>query len=202
MPVQRKVTAEIEAALFKLYQDNKSIRELAQIFRISEPTIKKVKKRRKWDELIEKARNKAAERSADKFAYTLAGELTQINALTPLVVRSLLYQAKQPRQCPECKGTTKVDGHNCNFCDGRGAVRVLDTSVLDYERLVRLKKDVLEVVQPELPTDPVSKEPVVDRHAELLDKIEKATEVNVEELGDLIAEDILKQRKGGGDQPK
>lgn len=202
MPVQRKVTNEIAKAMFELYKQETPIAQLQRTFGISETTIIRIKKRDRWDHRIEEIRRKAQQVADNKAAYTLATELTQINALMPLVLRSLLYQAKRARQCPECKGGGLIDGRACGSCDGKGMVRVLDSSVLDYERLVRLKKDVLEVVQPELPTEPESKEPIPDRHAELLDKIERAMTINTEELGDLLAEDIIKQRKGDGGKAK
>jgi hypothetical protein len=196
MPIQRKVTRSIAKAMFDLYKSETPISQIARTLRISHVTIRKIKARDKWDKRIEDLRHKAQKYADEKAAYSLANELTQINALIPIVLNSLLHRIRNPRACPECSGSGKIFNRNCTFCEGKGSVRILDVNVADFERLVRLKRDTLEVVQPELPAASESKEPVaVDRYAQILDRIDQATNQNIEALGDLIAQDILKQRQ-------
>lgn len=195
MPIQRRATPELSAAAFDLYQKDTPILKIARILLVAEPTVRKIKKRDRWDERIAEIRRQAQEKADKKRANSLASELDQINVLIPLSVRGIVAQAKTPRQCPDCKGSRSFKGQECAFCDGKGVVRYLDASIADYDKLVRLKVDVLEHVEPELPTEAPKAEAVTDKNAELLDKIDKANSTNIEALGDLIAAEVIKRRQ-------
>ncbi len=201
MPVQRKVTKDIAVAMFKLYEQDTPFAQLSRTFGISEVTISRIKKRDRWDERIEERRQKAQRIADNRASYSMANQLMETNTFIAGVVNNIVLEAKYPRPCPNCSATGKVAGGNCEACQGTGKVRGIKGDLKDYRELVKTKMELLDMVTPEIPLDtPEPTEQKTDRVAAILDKLEQVAQVNLEELGDTIADDIIKQRRG--DKPK
>ena len=195
MPVQRKVTKEIAAAMFKLYEQDMPIKQIVRTLAISEPTVVRIKKRDRWDERIEAKRKKAQQIADNRSAYSMANQLVEVNTFLAGIVNSIIREAQHPRPCPNCSGSGLVANASCGACTGTGKVTGLHGDLKEYRELVKSKIELLDMVTPEIPVDtPEPTNQKVDRVAAVLDKLEEAAKINLEDLGDVIADDIIKQR--------
>lgn len=129
----------------------------------------------------------------------MANQLMEVNTFLAGIVNTIIREAQNPRPCTNCSGTGMVAKESCNACKGTGKVTGLRGDLKDYRELIKSKIELLDMVTPEIPPDaPEPTDPKTDRVAAVLDKLERAAQINLEELGDMIADDINKRR----DQPK
>jgi len=153
------LTEKERSKLFNAWMEFKTVQGVVRKCHVSSTTVNKYRRLDKWREREEDIRRKAHQKADDKVAYTLSKELKATNVFIASLISKI-----------------------AKFIDDEK----LEPDMREFRELVRLKKELLEVVEPDLPA-----EPEIDKVGELLKKL---SEVNLDNLVATATKQLSKSR--------